>query len=199
MFEQLKKAWSHSKNKVLFDHLESLFKDRDLVDNLTNAKDYVNITAQVKDIQNVECFTVFVDATPLLYIIPVNSSRIEYKIYYRVGFADIYTSSLLSLDLNIQSKWGSIVSFPESMDLNSALGLYYCVYCRSNEFNTKNKILSFLLPVQREVSYKLNLVISRVINAVNNEKALDQEFNLNSYEEYDDDDDGDDEEEEYHI
>lgn len=186
MFAEFKAAWRNSKDRLLFTRLQEVFQDRQLVDQLTNVSDYDNINPVTKELEGKQCLVVFLDKTPLLYVVPSFSLREKnYKLYYRVGHADIYTSTLLALDLNICAEQGAIVTLPEGMDLSGPQGVYYYISCNKRDIQNKKRILDFFLPLQREVSYKLNLVISRIMAEISNQQALSEEFNLPEGEYYD--------------
>lgn len=181
------RAFRHSRDKILFDRLKKILQDQKLVDQLTNIPDYNSIQPLVKDLDSKQCFVLLLDNTPLLYIIPNSSPRMkDYTIFYRVGYVDPYTFSLISLDLNISSDYGRICPMPDSTDMSKPLGLYYCFDCNERDIKTKNRILKYFLPVQREVSYKLNILISRIMGELGNQAALSKEFYVeDDEEEYD--------------
>ena len=189
MFKKLRQAWITTLNKATYEKLDSLVQDRDLIDQITNNGDYNNVNTEVREFGGEDCFVSFLDQTPLFYLVPTKFPK-DYKIYYRVGYADIYTSTLLALDLNLNASAGSIVTMPESMDLTQPQGIYYCTPVNRSNLSDKNNILKFLLPIQREVAFKLNLVISRLTKQLGNMDSVNREFYLDEEEDEDEEEDG---------
>jgi len=168
-----------------FRRVKNVLSSDSAVDRIAT-EDYQNADTTIKEVSEKPVLIFHTDGKPQLYLIPSIGGVGDYRVYYRVGKAELHTANLLTLELNLSANKGTICTMPEVQDSfdTSTVSLYYSFECKRRDLRSEERLMNLLEPVQNEAAYRLSLQCQRVSNLLTRNQAIEEEFNTPDDEEY---------------